>query len=213
MKKKEISFRDFCWKNGFAEWRPISSVHELDRRSSLRSLPPYPSIDVPGGSKQVAVAAPVRHPDHVQVKLAKSTRHSISAYEWAAAVIFSLFFGYLCASYALNEVVHTMQVHNTIQNLGKPVVTGHTESTPVDAEVWAPLWSAPQVETFQNQTLQRAPFYFPQGLPVKIKTQTHSIEKDVDGVYTRTIEQHGVLPWSTPGKFWVTEPGDPRTAP
>jgi hypothetical protein len=45
--KKEISFMDFCWRQGFNEWRPIGSLDDFDRRHRLKSLPRYPNVEVP----------------------------------------------------------------------------------------------------------------------------------------------------------------------
>ena len=49
IKRKEVSYLDFCWRQGFKEWRPIVAVNALDRRKRMARLPQYPTVEVPGG--------------------------------------------------------------------------------------------------------------------------------------------------------------------
>ncbi len=54
LKTREFSAFDFCWREGFQEWRPVSSVDEFERRGKMKSLSPYPKIEIP--------SAPTRFP-------------------------------------------------------------------------------------------------------------------------------------------------------
>jgi len=50
IQKREFSFLDFCWRQGFNEWRPLGAVEDFDRRTKFKRLPQYPSVEVPTSS-------------------------------------------------------------------------------------------------------------------------------------------------------------------
>lgn len=50
VQKRELNYLDFCWRQGFNEWRPMGSVEDFDRRTKFRKLPHYPHVEVPSTS-------------------------------------------------------------------------------------------------------------------------------------------------------------------
>lgn len=54
IKSRELSALDFCWREGFREWRPLSSVDEFERRGKIKSLSPYPSVALPNSNGTTA---------------------------------------------------------------------------------------------------------------------------------------------------------------
>ena len=156
MKKREISFLDFCWRQGFREWRPIGSLEDFDRRHRLKSLPHYPSLEIPGGHDVESTPSNANHPlkqavaglsaavstKRFEVSFSKAKRYSISIYEWGFAAIFSVVLAYVSTDFALTEVQHNVEQHLAMMSLGKPQFIGEKPET-VNPEFWQPMLSAP----------------------------------------------------------------------
>jgi hypothetical protein len=152
IKRRELGYFDFCWKQGFHEWRPISSVEDFERRARMNRIPAYPVVAVPGGapSESLGLAPPPAErsaPKKVLIGFAKSRRHSITAYEWAGAMIFAVILAYFASMFALESVKSELLRRWHLAMLGRPEVHGWI-AQPVDPILWSPLYSAPSfVET------------------------------------------------------------------
>jgi hypothetical protein len=167
VKKKEISFLDYCWRQGFGEWRPIGSLEDFDRRGRMRALPEYPGIPVPGGLQkrdeesqatsgaplQKFLSKPVKGQEHktFEVTLARGKRHSITIYEWGLAAIFSIIFAFLSSNFALNEVKNVFEYRMNQMSAGLPVFVGLDDVEAVAADFWEPLFSAPSFSEVSQQ--------------------------------------------------------------
>lgn len=150
--KKEFSFSDFCWRPGFREWRPISSVPEFDRREKVQAVPSYPTVPPPVNEtfqRDFAAATPTANrspvPKTIRVSFARSPRQAISIYEWGAAIVFAVIFAYLCSSFAMNEVRQHILAHLELKDLGHAQLIG-TPQHHLPPAVWQPLYSAPSLQ-------------------------------------------------------------------
>lgn len=161
VKSKEISYLDYCWRQGFKEWRPVGSVSEFDRRGRLRALPSYPNIDVPGGGAAKSSGTPApqfveRRKKSIEVRLNRASRFSITIYEWAGALVFALVLSFLSVNFALNEVQDAATTHRELSEAGRLEDFAGPEfeadSTPSNAEVWAPVFGAPGYKEYFSST-------------------------------------------------------------
>lgn len=153
IRSRELSFLDYCWKQGFDEWRPVASVGDLDRRATRRRVISYPSVEVPSSTSKTSTAANsssarpnnvIQMPQRrVQVAFAKGRRHSITAYEWAAALVFAVILAYVAVNFALNQIRDEVLARFEISRLAVPLVVGSVPKG-VPPQVWSPLYSAPQ---------------------------------------------------------------------
>jgi hypothetical protein len=149
IQRKDVSHLDFCWRQGFREWRPIASVSDFDRRQEERELPSYPSVEVPCAPEPTLRVVADRNSQNVgtnnrriQVSFSKTRRHSISAYEWGFAIIFSVAFAYFASVFALEEVRRGVEQRLSLWTIGLPGQWGQHESS-LPPQVWSPLYSAP----------------------------------------------------------------------
>lgn len=163
IEKKELTFSDFCWRQGFKEWRPISSVKDFDRREKVQSLPSYPSVLPPVNEnfqRELATLGTNSRPVQktIRVSFARSPRQAISIYEWASAVVFAVFFAFLASSFSLREVRRNVLAHLEINDLGRPQTVGnHHESLPT--AVWSPLFSAPSLGDVVQMSSERSSLF------------------------------------------------------
>lgn len=181
IEKDELSFADFCWRQGFKEWRPISSVKDFDRREKMQSLPTYPSVLPPVNEnfqRELATLGTNSRPVQktIRVSFARSPRQAISIYEWATAVVFAIFFAFLASSFSLREVRRNVLAHLEINDLGRPQTIGnHHNALPTD--VWSPLFSAPSLVDVVQMSNNRStlsisdPIHF--SLPVTVSGHGH----------------------------------------
>jgi len=159
LKTKEIHFTDFCWKQGYKEWRPVWAVTDFERRGQLRRLPVYPSMPIPvpvqdekstAASAVKAKSAAVRQEKNIKISFAKSPRQAISMYEWALAIILGIGLSYFCTQFALNEVQQGVLAKLQVSLLGRSQSVGHSKHA-VRPEVWSPLFSAPGFAEMQKE--------------------------------------------------------------
>lgn len=161
--RREISFLDFCWRNGFSEWRPIGSLDDFDRRSRLRTLPPYPGVEVPGsatggGALSIDAAAVLdaksvggsRKQKHFYVSLSRARRYSITNYEWGLAALLGLLLSYVVSSFALSEVRRQFLLKvNQIEAGRAEEFLGRSEA-PLGPYAYEPMFSAPEFKAVQS---------------------------------------------------------------
>lgn len=234
IKRKDVSHLDFCWRQGFREWRPISSVDEFDRRADIQALPSYPSVEVPSAGtlpnprESSSEASPVAQ--RVEVRFARSKRASISVYEWAGAVVFGVLFAYVATVFALNEVRRGLREQMALVSMGSSVREGEVDQA-VAIDHLSPLFSAPgyasmaantesrdmillstQISGFRNGKDQK--LRGPRGLniveaPAGILPMNDFDDVSVDPVYVRPVRLQGVLAPLKPATFEVRFPGEP----
>jgi hypothetical protein len=228
LESKEILHNDFCWRQGFREWRPISSVEDFDRRANLTLLPAYPSVEVPSGpgvsaSPSTAWSGRVERsstqPKRVEVQFAKSKRFSISIYEYGAAAILAVIFAYFSSQFAMKEVAKQITLKIELMTLGAPTTWGQVDDG-LSYALAEPLFSAPSLET--QAKLGSVAFWAWQdlGRPVELRGQwpvqssykpvgfSESLET-VDPVYRRPVLIKGDLALGPQGGLQPRLPGDP----
>jgi hypothetical protein len=154
LESKEIAHNDFCWRQGFREWRPLSSVEEFDRRANLSLLPAYPSVEVPSAS--IARSSPPQNfvsraeragstTKRIEVQFARSRRFSISIYEYGVAAIVSVLFAYFASQFAIREVARQVSTRLEMMTLGSFESWGEQDQG-LAFEFWAPVLTAPSME-------------------------------------------------------------------
>ncbi|HVJ64830.1 MAG TPA: DUF4339 domain-containing protein [Bdellovibrionota bacterium] len=114
---------DFCWKDGFAEWRPIASVSDFasECRGKTFAVVAYPKMGIPsqksldtGKRRRAADSMTLLSlaPENrkvVQVNFAKTRVRRLSLYEWAFAMIFAMVCTYVGSKLTLDAVVTRME--------------------------------------------------------------------------------------------------------
>lgn len=152
LRKKEVSIWDYCWSQGFKEWRPLFLVEDFDRRNRLQRLSPYPTVEPP--ASKVAFERRFRSQNKSAVAVVRKTsRTSISLYEWGIAALLSLALGFFFSSIALEEVENQFAAKMALSRLGEyqqlginPIADGQNLS--VSIGFMDPILSAPgAVET------------------------------------------------------------------
>ncbi len=153
IKSREISHLDFCWKQGYNEWRPIASIDAFERRKEMRILPEYPSVAVPSSSKNSETSAdqknrsPLslvpRREQNIKISFARSPRQAISLYEWGLALIGGVALAYFSTIFALNEVKRGVETRFELAFLGRAEKVGHNRWSTLPL-AWDPLYSAPE---------------------------------------------------------------------
>jgi hypothetical protein len=166
---REFSALDYCWRQGFSEWRPVNSVEEFDRRGKIKTLSPYPTVEIPGAlnpkqfgtpnsanfnSAKTTLTKKVSHQkkDKIEITFAKVRRGPLSIYEWAGALVFCLLFSYLSVDFALNEVEKNLMSRFQFIRMGAMKSDGFipNEGSPsgkvTPLWMWDPLLSAPGIK-------------------------------------------------------------------
>lgn len=180
LKNKEISHLDFCWKQGYGEWRPIASIDDFERRKEMRVLPAYPSVPVPSSSANSEANEAHKNPlslvprreQNIKISFARSPRQAISLYEWGLAIIMAVGLAYFSTIFALNEVERGIMARFELALLGREESLG-VQKWGALPQAWEPLLSAPEfmdlakAESFQSPNRVAPPLGF--GLPVKIE--------------------------------------------
>jgi hypothetical protein len=140
LRSGKVGPSDFCWKDGFAEWRPLASVSEFGNecRGKAFDVVAYPKLSIPSqkstetskrrrasdsGMTMLSLAPENRKV--VQVNFAKTTVRRLSLYEWAFAMAFAMVCTYFGSKLTLDAVVSRMEqlrqqryVAGRIQHLG-----------------------------------------------------------------------------------------------
>jgi hypothetical protein len=212
IKRKEVAYLDFCWRQGFREWRPISSVDDLDRRKRLSRVPSYPTVEVPGGGSEVpapkSAVSNRREETPVRIAFTRSRRHNISLYEWAFAIIFAVGFAHFSTQFALKTVSEDFLRLWDLKVLGRVESVGDRVTSPTP-EVWAPLFSAPSLADTADSgfvSLEVSQIGTARPSADGVELAGYSVkgplaqweswkvqDTALDPVYTRTFEIHGRL--------------------
>lgn len=242
VQKRELSHFDFCWRQGYQEWRPLLAIEEFERRNRNRKLPTYPTVDVPAGgpaarattSSNVVPIRPETDPKRIQVQFAKMRRHSITAYEWAFALLFAVGLAYFASSFALNGVRDEVLRRFAILALGQPQPRGEAAGA-VSPEFWQPLYSAPSFGDVAQAPLD--PFRAVDGvhslMPVVVEGQPErsadgalrvggylvrapssldiwrAADHGLDPAFSKPVQVQGHLSPTNAHVILVQEPGDP----
>jgi hypothetical protein len=202
---RELSALDYCWRQGFSEWRPINSVEEFDRRGKIKTLSPYPSVEIPGtsrlrGKPAEATEAPsqlregprvVRNvypnkKDKIEVTFARVRRGPLSIYEWAGALVFTLVFTFLAVDFALSEVEKKYSTRIEWLEMGQLKVEGALPSASDSPDkyvnvspawMWEPLLSANGVRELERNYKNN---YLEPGVPTLPRTYVDYYVQGVD---------------------------------
>ncbi len=153
---------DFCWKDGFSEWRPLASVSEFGNecRGKTFAVITYPKLAIPSqkgtetGKRRRAsdgmtmLSLAPEHRKVVQVNFAKTRVRRLSLYEWAFAMAFAMVCTFLGSKLTLDAVLSRMEqlrqqrhVAGRYQRLG--MASENTYVLPAYAAM--PLLSAPML--------------------------------------------------------------------
>lgn len=162
--RRDFSPYDYCWRQGFKEWRPIASVPEIPLDSSREDLPNYPSLEIPGSNRGINLNGPAvvnespvlesrilrngffQKKPRTYVNFKDGKRGAWSIYEWGAAAIFACIVSFLSTSFSLNLVRENFfqlwqtQQAGSVQVLGEP---SNSETTSTHPIFWQPMLSAP----------------------------------------------------------------------
>jgi hypothetical protein len=226
VKSRELSFLDYCWRQGFREWRPIGSIDDFDRRGRLRSLPDYPNVEVPAGPTPLKLqlvdskqnATPNRK--SFEITLARGRRHSITIYEWGAAAIFSIVLAYFAAVFSVQNFASEVDQKILLSfEAGAFEAVGQTNADAVSTDFVGPLLSAPGLlggpAIAARGPLNRGPASFVSA-SVEVSGLTrgrewHLAHPEFDPVYRRNLQVNGELKVTPAGgaSFVVHELGEP----
>jgi hypothetical protein len=226
MQKREISFLDYCWRQGFNEWRPLASVDAFERRSRLKKIPSYPNVPVPGGSKNASGTVADRRKPSVELRFSRRISGAFSIYEWTYAALFAVALSYVTSTYALYQVKkgYFFKLENSLT--GRGIALG-TQEANLHPEVWEPLFSAP--EYLQSANLLSMPVRI-EGIPRNqvgshAELQNYGVEfaaslrlwsgadYDLDPVLTRPLVVYGNLSPKHPRNVEVYFDGEPYLRP
>jgi len=174
MRKHDVSVNDFCWRQGFREWRPIS----VTEAGSDGTMPSFPSITHPGQTGAAAAEAITdqKKPKHIKVSFSKIPRYSITIYEWALAILFACALSYTATHYALREVQDSVARQLDVRQMDKTVRVGSPKDAHVpNVRAWDPVLSAPNLKMLQesNDLSARNPFTEPLGFRMSATVSGH----------------------------------------
>jgi len=149
---KSIDVGEYCWRQGFHEWRPICTIADVSEAPGPCLLTPYPSVEVPAGpvahrapERKTAPQPPVIDGKTVHLRLSRSYHLRMGMLERAAMIVFAVVLAYAASWVALSEVEEQTHRFLTLMTLGRPVSVGETPETALPPEFWAPVASAPGV--------------------------------------------------------------------
>jgi hypothetical protein len=131
---------DFCWRQGFQEWRPLCSVDEFGiSRDRPTLLSPYPSVplpstgrvgrrstDRPNGLSYTQRARPRVVEEHrvVKLRVQKNSKSTVTWLERMAFFLFSILFAYLSVWTVTSEVEKKFDQRMLVRHLGRREVLG-----------------------------------------------------------------------------------------
>ena len=111
---------DYCWRQGFQEWRPLCSVEDFGFQVKPYVVRAYPLVPVPSarapsdaaGAKSSPTAqnnkaqtmAPANNAKTVKVRLEPTRRLQVGLWERVGMVVFSVIFAWTATWVALSEV-------------------------------------------------------------------------------------------------------------
>ncbi|NCN27937.1 DUF4339 domain-containing protein [bacterium] len=159
--EKQVSFRDYCWRSGYREWRPIISTEDfrLEFKGDALNDPTFPKNEIPN---EVERHGPVSHIPHalpekkkrVIVTFAKTKIKRVSVYEWCFALLFSMLFAFLTANWTLNDLVSQLQQRTQELLVGSPQKVGafYSEKAFPDYAL-APLMSAQGIKKYDGKPI------------------------------------------------------------
>ncbi len=225
----KLSSGDFCWRQGFDEWRSFSSTQEFsDKFSPQQAAILYPKIDVPS-KLELSIVSDLQKKEEstrkkVTVQLAKSKKYYFSLYEWTIALLFSIGLAYLSVTFALNEVRKGFLVKTLQSQMGVIHFLGELNSSgEISTKHLNPLFSAPGAMDY--------PFSLPVDLvdyprehnkgeksfvvgDYTVQSQESLLQKHefidhIDPVYHHPYEVHGELFLNRPREILVNNPGSP----
>jgi hypothetical protein len=154
---KRVLEGDYCWKQGFHEWRPLCTLDEIGLPQGPRLLTPYPTVDIPDGSSgarhfssnsQSASNTSSGSTDrftNVRLRLKKNSRSSMGIVQWAFCICFALALAYITTWVALTEVNREFQRKIQVATAGRLQSFGEMrfDETPLVAAFAEPVLSAP----------------------------------------------------------------------
>lgn len=139
LRNSEVGPLDFCWKDGFSEWRPLASVSEFSEECSGKKFSPvaFPKLGVPN-QKSTDTSRRRRASDSmtllslapenrkvVQVNFAKTRVRRLSLYEWAFAMMFAIVCTFVGSKLTVDSILARMEslrqqrhIAGRFQNLG-----------------------------------------------------------------------------------------------
>lgn len=157
---------DYCWKQGFSEWRPLSSVAQLELSSRPCLVSPYPSAPLPTVAprklrrKRVlqtqsgAVKRPLKgnpweqdqRQKPVTVRLQKQNSRAVNHWERVGMVLFAFAMAWLATVVALKQTQEGFEYLWDQTLVGQEQIVHAQEIESTDHWKWqwvGPLMSAP----------------------------------------------------------------------
>lgn len=118
LRSSKLGPSDFCWKEGFSEWRPLASVNDFSSACHGKKFIPviYPKVAVPSHSQDsgkrrrstdnmtMLTLAPENR-KVVQVNFAKTRVRRLSIYEWAFAMGFAMICTYVGSALTVDAIL------------------------------------------------------------------------------------------------------------
>jgi hypothetical protein len=226
----DLRAHDFCWRQGFEEWRPLSGTKEFHQAfTEFAKDPLYPKIEVPSRLEQKVVASLTKKDENqnrrkVVVQLAKAKMYYFSLYEWTAALLFSLGLAFASCLFVLGEVRENFFTRLLKDRMGELREVGEASKTPaMNLKMMAPLLSAPgaeahpfpvelawesyaQIENFESRSFE---------MDAHVVTSQEALlseaefRKNLDDVYRYPIKVHGQIFLKAPRDVLVNNPGSP----
>jgi len=158
---------DYCWRQGFQEWRAICTVDEFEFEKKPYVVKSYPEVPVPG-AKTKSVTAPLRpsseyarellrktssnyfdqisEPKTVKVRLERRNRFEMGLWERTGMIIFGIVLAWASTWIALSEVENAFESRFEKWNVGQGAELG-ADPAYLQENVWTfqqlePLLSA-----------------------------------------------------------------------
>jgi hypothetical protein len=161
---------DFCWRQGFQEWRPVCSVEEFGiSRDRPTLLSPYPNVPLPSTGKvgrrsmdrrqnPLSYAVP-RRPrvveEHriVKLRVQKNARSTVTWIERLGFFFFSILISYLSVWVVTTEFENGFNQKLFIRRLGRLERLGnpHRSEPPLPSFAVDPILSSPGFSDFDME--------------------------------------------------------------
>ncbi len=157
-----VSPGDFCWRQGFQEWRPVCSVEEFGiSRERPTLLSPYPSVPLPSSGAigrrsadrrnnplSYAVAPRKRAVEErrvVKLRVQKNLKSTVTWFERIGFFFFTILTSYLSVWVVTSEAELGLDKKVFIRNLGQLESFGtlHNQENAIPFFAAGPIFSSP----------------------------------------------------------------------
>jgi hypothetical protein len=219
---------DYCWRQGFHEWRAICSVEDFEFGKKPYIVKAYPTVPVPSAQTK-GMTTPssltseyakellrkknsyyfdqVTEPKKVKVRLERRNRFEMGLWERTGMILFAIFMAWVSSWVALSEVQDVFQDRFEKWSLGQVSQLGIdpalVNETPMTLQQLQPLLSAPGLSEAQKENWH-----------VTFEMQRRVVDPETDLETQRSIwmapSMHA-LEWSSEpvGEKYFRYPSDP----